>query len=79
MGKIKEIIEIEKQNMPDYQFNFLYHRVMPGFIFVLGGAIVVLGLGIGLYFITNFQNGILSYVCVFFCCRKIHITNEEKM
>ena len=55
MGKIKEIIDIEKQNMPDYQFNFLYHRVMPGFIFVLGGAIVVLGLGIGLYFITYSQ------------------------
>ena len=52
MGKIKDIIEMEKQNMPDYQFKFLYHRVMPGFIFVLGGAIISLGLGIGLYFIT---------------------------
>ena len=52
MGKIKDIIEMEKQNMPDYQFKFLYHRVMPGFIFVLGGGIITLALGIGLYFIT---------------------------
>ena len=52
MGKIKDIIEMEKQNMPDYQFKFLYHRVIPGFIFVLCGAIIALGLGIGLYFIT---------------------------
>ena len=52
MGKIKDIINIEKQNMPDYQFKFLYHRVMPGFIFVLGGAIIVLGLGVALYFLT---------------------------
>ena len=43
---------MEKQNMPDYQFKFLYHRVMPGFIFVLGGVIIALSLGIGLYFIT---------------------------
>ena len=47
MEKIKDIIAMEKQNMPDYQFKFLYHRVMPGFIFVLGGAIISLGLGSG--------------------------------
>lgn len=53
MGKFKEIITEEKKNMPDYQYKFLYHRVMPGFIFVLGGAVVVLVLGMILYFITR--------------------------
>lgn len=53
MGKFKEIISEEKKNMPDYQYKFLYHRVMPGFIFVLGGAVVVLVLGMILYFITR--------------------------
>ncbi len=40
MGKLKQIIEFEKENMPKYQFNFLYKRVFPGFIFILGGAIL---------------------------------------
>lgn len=53
MGKFKEIIDIEKKNLPEYQYNFLYHRVMPGFIFILGGAIVALGLGSALYFIFH--------------------------
>ncbi len=38
---IKSIIAKERENMPEYQYNFLYKRVMPGFVFVIGGAIVV--------------------------------------
>lgn len=36
--------------MPSYQYNFLYKRVLPGFIFVVGGAIVVLIVGLILGF-----------------------------
>ncbi len=41
MSRIKEILAEEKKNMPKYQYDFLYKRVMPGFFFVLGGAIVI--------------------------------------
>lgn len=41
MKRIKELVAEEKKNMPEYQYNFLYKRVFPGFIFVLGGAIVL--------------------------------------
>lgn len=40
MGKFKKTMAFEKENMPEYQYNFLYHRVGPGFIFVLGGALI---------------------------------------
>ena len=42
MGKLKDILQEEKKNMPEYQYNFLYKKVMPGLIFVLGGAVQIL-------------------------------------
>lgn len=53
MPKIREIINLEKKNMPAYQFHFLYHRVMPGFFYVIGGAIVVAILGVILSITTE--------------------------
>ena len=43
MGKFKEVAKFEKEHMPEYQYKFLYHGVMPGLIFVLGGAFVCAG------------------------------------
>lgn len=60
MSKLKEIIQMEKENMPEYQFKFLYHRVMPGFIFVLGGGILTLVLGA--IFNHVFTNEFISYI-----------------
>ena len=37
MKEMKKIIQFEKENMPEYQYRFLYKRVLPGFFFVLGG------------------------------------------
>ena len=41
--------------MPEYQYRFLYKRVLPGFFFVLGGAIFVLLIGIILDYCTDFK------------------------
>lgn len=38
MGKFKEIVKFEKENMPSYQYDFLYKRLLPGMIYVVGGA-----------------------------------------
>lgn len=40
MGKFKKIVQFEKEHLPEYQYNFLYHGVLPGFFFVLGGAVI---------------------------------------
>ena len=40
MGKFKKIVQFENEHMPEYQWNFLYRRCMPGMFFVIGGAIV---------------------------------------
>ena len=53
LGKLKQIVQFEKENMPDYQYRFLYKRVMPGFFFVIGGAIFVAVLGVVLSFCTD--------------------------
>ena len=55
MGKWKQIVQFEKENMPEYQYRFLYKRVLPGFFFVLGGAIFVLALGMILDYCTDFK------------------------
>lgn len=59
-GKFRKILEEERKNMPSYQYNFLYKRVLPGFIFVLGGAIVVLVLGLVLEF--TLDNKSIAYI-----------------
>lgn len=41
-SKIKKTMDIEKANMPSYQYNFLYKRVMPGLLYFIGGAIIVI-------------------------------------
>lgn len=51
--KIKDVVQLEKENMPEYQFKFLYHRVLPGFVFVLGGAVVVFILSLVLGLLTD--------------------------
>lgn len=40
MGKFKKIVQFEKEHMPEYQWNFLYRRCMPGMFFIIGGAII---------------------------------------
>ena len=60
MGKLKETLAFEKENMPEYQYRFLYKRVMPGFFFVLGGAIVVLILGMILDLVAELT--VLSFI-----------------
>lgn len=60
MSRIKEIIAEEKKNMPKYQFDFLYKRVMPGFFFVLGGGMVVVIFTI-IFAIVN-PNHIFPYI-----------------
>ena len=55
MGKWKQIVQFEKENMPEYQYRFLYKRVLPGFFFVLGGAIFVLTIGMILDYCTDFK------------------------
>lgn len=53
MGKFKEIVKFEKENMPSYQYDFLYKRLLPGMIYVVGGALVVIFLAIILFFTTE--------------------------
>lgn len=53
MGKFKEIVKFEKENMPSYQYDFLYKRLLPGMIYVVGGALVVIILAIILFFTTE--------------------------
>lgn len=53
MGKFKEIVKFEKENMPSYQYDFLYKRLLPGMIYVVGGALVVIILSIVLFFSTE--------------------------
>lgn len=60
MSRIKEILAEEKKNMPKYQYDFLYKRVMPGFFFVLGGALVMMILII-IFAIVN-PNHIFPYI-----------------
>ncbi len=55
MGKWKKIVQIEKENMPEYQYNFLYKRVMPSFFYILGGAVFVLVFGIVLDLCTDLK------------------------
>ena len=60
MKKMKKIVQMEKENMPEYQYKFLYKRVLPGFFFVLGGAIFALVWGIIFDCCTDFK--ILSFI-----------------
>jgi len=53
MGKFKDIVKFEKENMPSYQYDFLYKRLLPGMIYVVGGALVVIILSIVLFFTTE--------------------------
>lgn len=53
MSKFKDIVKFEKENMPAYQYNFLYKRLLPGLFYVIGGALVVIILAIVLYFTTE--------------------------
>ena len=53
MSKLKDIVKFEKENMPSYQYNFLYKRLLPGMIYVVGGALVVIILAIILFFTTE--------------------------
>ena len=53
MSKLKNIVKFEKENMPSYQYNFLYKRFLPGMIYVIGGALVVIILSIILFFTTE--------------------------
>ncbi len=55
MEKWKQIVQFEKANMPEYQYNFLYKRVLPGFFYILGGAIFVLVIGMILDYCTNLK------------------------
>lgn len=55
MKEMKKIIQFEKENMPEYQYRFLYKRVLPGFFFILGGAIFVLAWGIIWDYCTDFK------------------------
>lgn len=41
MGKIRKILNEEKKNMPGYQYTFLYKKVLPGFLYILCSAIVL--------------------------------------
>ncbi len=40
MGRFKKIVQFEKENMPEYQYNYLYHGLLLGLVFVLGGALI---------------------------------------
>jgi len=53
MGKLKDIVKFEKENMPSYQYNFLYKRLLPGFFYVIGGALFSIILAIILFFTTE--------------------------
>ena len=53
MKKIKEIVKFEKENMPSYQYDFLYKRLLPGMFYVVGGALVVVILAIILFVTTE--------------------------
>ncbi|MFA6627713.1 MAG: hypothetical protein WCT17_04205, partial [Bacilli bacterium] len=53
MNKIKEIVKFEKEYMPSYQYHFLYKRLLPGMIYVVGGALGVIILAIILFFTTE--------------------------
>lgn len=55
MGKWKQVVQYEKENMPEYQYRFLYKRVLPGFFYILGGAIFVLAWGLFFDLCTDFQ------------------------
>ena len=53
MGRFREIIEQERTVMPDYQYRFLYKRVMPWLIVWLVGMFVALGASIAIGFLTD--------------------------
>ena len=53
MKKIKEIVKFEKENMPSYQYAFLYKRLLPGMFYVVGGALIVVILAIILFVTTE--------------------------
>ncbi len=53
MGKFKNIAKFEKEHMPSYQYHFLYKRLLPGMIYVIGGALVVAVLAIILALTTE--------------------------
>ena len=53
MSKLKNIVKFEKENMPSYQYDFLYKRLLPGMSYVVGGALVVIILAIILFFTTE--------------------------
>ena len=53
MGKFQKIVKFEKEYMPSYQYDFLYKRLLPGIIYVVGGALVVIILAIILFFTTE--------------------------
>lgn len=60
MKKIKEIVMFEKENMPSYQYDFLYKRLLPGMFYVVGGALVVVILAI-IQFVTT-ESEIISII-----------------
>lgn len=48
--------------MPDYQYKFLYHRLFPGFLFVVGGSIIVAIFVIISAIIENFLLGAIPLI-----------------
>lgn len=55
MKKIKETVKFEKENMPQYQYDFLYKRILPGMIYIVGGALVSIILAIIMFLTTEFR------------------------
>ena len=55
MGKFKKVVQFEKEHMPEYQYRFLYKRVLPSFFYILGGAVFVLVWGMVFDFCTNLK------------------------
>lgn len=66
MGKFKEAMRFEKENMPEYQYKFLYRGVLPGLIFILGGALICTGLVIIGAVLEIMLLGVIP-VCIYAC------------
>ena len=65
--EIKEKVEKEKRNLPEYQFKFLYHKVIPGIFFVIFGGILALALNVLFTFIFKSEIiGLIPSIIYFF-------------
>lgn len=60
MGKFKKVVQFEKEHMPEYQYRFLYKRVLPSFFYILGGAVFALVWGMVFDFCTNLK--VIPYI-----------------